>query len=273
MKKVLFVAKMNELTKGLMVFLNQYFAINYCSETGKSAKSLLELTPPDMVLMLLVGAADFDISLFNELSENYSQIPVLTIGTEVEKSRFSKYYGGWQFKHVMRPIENQEILEAMCDRLNVSADDPMGSEKKAADDFLNIDAGLAQPEDEKPTVLIVDDNAGTLRNVKSLLDDVYNVNVAPSGMKAMTMIGKKRPDVILLDYEMPVMDGKQTLELIKAEDDYKDIPVIFLTGVDDRQHIAEVLALGPAGYILKPPMQEKIIASIEQALMKTRSKE
>ena len=270
MKKVLFVAKMNDLTKSLMVYLNQFFAINYCSETGKSAKSLLELTPPDMILILLVGAPDFDISLFNVIKENYPEIPVLTIGTDAERYRFEKYYGGWQFKHLMRPVENQEIYEAMCDRMKLSYDEPMREQTQQADDFINLDMGLDNAL-EKATVLIVDDNAATLRNVKSLLDEIYDVNVAPSGMKAMAMIGKKRPDVILLDYEMPGMDGKQTMELIKAEEEYKDIPIIFLTGVDDRQHIAEVLALGPAGYLLKPPRQERIIEAIEKALIKSRS--
>ena len=64
----------------------------------------------------------------------------------------------------------------------------------------------------------------------------------------MTAIGKKRPDLILLDYEMPVCDGRQTLEMIRADEELKDIPVIFLTGVNDREHIESVLSLKPAGY-------------------------
>ena len=82
----------------------------------------------------------------------------------------------------------------------------------------------------------------------------------------MTAIGKKRPDLILLDYEMPVCDGRQTLEMIRADADLMDIPVIFLTGVSDRAHIEAVLGLKPAGYLLKPPIREKIVEAIEKAL-------
>ena len=85
-------------------------------------------------------------------------------------------------------------------------------------------------------------------------------------MKAMTSIGKNRPDLILLDYEMPVCDGRQTLEMIRADDDLKDIPVIFLTSVNDREHIQSVLELHPQGYLLKPPVQEKLEQAIEKEL-------
>ena len=82
----------------------------------------------------------------------------------------------------------------------------------------------------------------------------------------MKSIGKKRPDLILLDYEMPVCDGRQTLEMIRADDEISDIPVIFLTGVNDREHIEPILALRPAGYLLKPPVQERILEAIKKAL-------
>ena len=82
----------------------------------------------------------------------------------------------------------------------------------------------------------------------------------------MTSIGKKRPDLILLDYEMPVCDGKMTLEMIRAEEDLKNIPVVFLTAVNDRANIEAVLKLKPAGYFLKPPVKDKLLAEIGKIL-------
>lgn len=81
-----------------------------------------------------------------------------------------------------------------------------------------------------------------------MLEEDYEVAVAISGAQAMTSIGKKRPDLILLDYEMPVCDGKMTLEMIRADEDMKDIPVIFLTAVNDKANIEVVLKLKPVGY-------------------------
>lgn len=70
-------------------------------------------------------------------------------------------------------------------------------------------------------------------------------------------------DLILLDYEMPGMDGKATFEAILADEFAKDIPVVFLTSIADRKQIYAVLKSYPAGYILKPPDKEKLFSTIE----------
>ena len=88
--------------------------------------------------------------------------------------------------------------------------------------------------------------------------------VATSGKQAMTVLQKKRPNLILLDYEMPGWDGKTTLENIRQEKEFQDIPVIFLTGVADKEHITAVLRLNPAGYFLKPLEKEKLLEAIDK---------
>ena len=119
---------------------------------------------------------------------------------------------------------------------------------------------------ERLRILVVDDNGTTLRTMKAMLEDTYEVAVAISGAQAMTSIGKKRPDLILLDYEMPICDGKMTLEMIRADDDMKNIPVVFLTAVNDRANIESVLKLKPAGYFLKPAVKDRLLAEIEKIL-------
>ena len=86
---------------------------------------------------------------------------------------------------------------------------------------------------------------------------------------AIKQAKKKRPDLILLDYEMPEWDGKRTLEEILKDDELKDIKVVFLTAVTDRAHIEAVLSLKPSGYLLKPIEQAKLIDTIEQVLSET----
>ena len=118
----------------------------------------------------------------------------------------------------------------------------------------------------KPTILVVDDNAMTLRSMKGLLEDDYNVMVANSGSKAFKMMERGVPNLILLDYEMPEMDGRQVMQTIKSNPMFFNIPVIFLTGVNDREHISAALALRPAGYLLKPVAKAKLLATIESTL-------
>ncbi|MCR4674581.1 MAG: response regulator [Lachnospiraceae bacterium] len=111
-------------------------------------------------------------------------------------------------------------------------------------------------------VMIVDDDAGTLRNIKSLLDDTYNVCVATNGVKALDILDIEKPEVILLDYEMPRMNGPETMQKIHQKPNYKNIPIVFLTGVNDKAQIAAALALRPSGYLLKPVNKEKLLMTL-----------
>ena len=121
-------------------------------------------------------------------------------------------------------------------------------------------------ENLKKRILIVDDSAVTLRSVKALLDKEYTVAVATSGERAIKEMKKNPPDLVLLDYEMPVCDGKETFAMIRQDEEIKDIPVVFLTAVADKMHIASVLQLNPAGYLLKPPNTEVLKETISAIL-------
>ena len=131
---------------------------------------------------------------------------------------------------------------------------------------LDLDFDLDFGDDFRSRVMVIDDDAGTLRNIKSLLDTMYVVSVCNSGKKALDLIDREKPDVILLDYEMPMLNGPETLQRIRQKPDFKNTPVIFLTGVNDRSQIAAALALRPAGYLLKPVEQNKLLMTILDAL-------
>ena len=249
MKKILLIGKFNDALKELHDYLSKRFMIQLCSDDVAVADGMLKIMQPDLVLISLIGLYSANRVTFGLIKSHYPQLPVITIGTESECRDFAEYYGEGQFKNITRPIDVQVVFVAICERLSL---DPAQVE--------------VQEETGKPRVLIVDDNAATLRSIKGLLDERYEITVATSGMKAMTSMGKHRPDVILLDYEMPVCDGKQTLEMIRADEELASIPVIFLTGVSDREHIQAVLGLHPAGYLLKPPVQQTLIETIDKAL-------
>ena len=83
-------------------------------------------------------------------------------------------------------------------------------------------------------------------------------------MKAFAAIENSKPDVILLDYEMPVCDGKMMFEMLRGNPETEDIPVFFLTAVAEKEKIVEVLELQPEGYILKPIAGKKIISRLEE---------
>lgn len=122
----------------------------------------------------------------------------------------------------------------------------------------------------KRTVLLVDDSGAVLRNVKGWLEDKYQVVLANSGTMAIKYLSTNRPDLVLLDYEMPILDGRQVLQMIRSEIEFADIPVIFLTGKGDRESVMQVMALKPEGYLLKTLPPEEIRQSVDNFFEKRK---
>ena len=122
----------------------------------------------------------------------------------------------------------------------------------------------------KKKVLVVDDSGAVLRNVKGWLEDRYQVILANSGTMAIKYLSTNRPDLVLLDYEMPVINGKQVLEMIRSEAEFSDIPVMFLTSKNDKESIQQVLNLKPEGYILKTTKPEQIVQMIDDFFQKQK---
>lgn len=150
-----------------------------------------------------------------------------------------------------------EKLEELIEKDNVHCIEiplPIDSFQRQFERMLahNVDLNsLAKTASRKHSILLVDDDPVCLRNMMSWLQNFYQVAVAKSGAACLSFLGKTKPDLILLDYEMPVCDGLQTLEMIRSEPEYADIPVMFLTGVSDTEKVREAIKLKPQGYILK----------------------
>ncbi|MCR4818895.1 MAG: response regulator [Fretibacterium sp.] len=116
-------------------------------------------------------------------------------------------------------------------------------------------------------ILAVDDHGPTLRVIKAMLEGAnFDVTITNSSLNVMKAIEKSRPDLILLDYEMPFFNGRQVLEKLRANPSVAGIPVVFLTGINDRKYIEPLLALRPAGYLLKPLNKKKLLETIKKAL-------
>lgn len=113
---------------------------------------------------------------------------------------------------------------------------------------------------EKPVILAVDDDATNLRFLGEILQEQYKPYLAPSGERAIRFLEKRIPDLILLDVEMPQMSGYEVIRQIKQNEKWKDIPIIFLTGLEGRDNEKEALALGAVDYILKPISAEIVKA-------------
>ena len=249
MKRILFVGKFNGIVQDNHFFDNLFDA-QICVDNVVMVKGMLKIKKPELVVISLNGISEEAKEIFEELKQNYPKMPVICLGTNQEVKLHMSSISTKQFITLITPLDDKKILDAICNILDSREDVQQSVETKG----------------EKKSILLVDDSNVQLRALNELLKEKYEVRMSTSGMQALTMIGKKKPDMIFLDYEMPICDGKMTLEMIRGMEESKDIPVVFLTGVSDKEHIAAVLDLKPAGYLLKPADAERIYSIIEKVL-------
>jgi len=114
-------------------------------------------------------------------------------------------------------------------------------------------AGPAVGTDERPRLLIVDDASVNLHTLIGMFRDEYAISAATSGRKALELAQREpRPDLILLDIQMPDMDGYEVLTALKQDAATADIPVIFVTALAEAADAARGLLMGAADYVTKP---------------------
>lgn len=127
---------------------------------------------------------------------------------------------------------------------------PLGAENAMAE----VEKYLMKREEDREQrqkVLVVDDSVTIRQGIKTLLEEDYEVSLASSGTAAIRCLILDKPDLVLLDYEMPVCDGKQVLEMIRSENAFAGISVMFLTGRTDPETVRKLVSLKPDGYLAK----------------------
>lgn len=129
--------------------------------------------------------------------------------------------------------------------------------------YLNQNQADKIAASKKKKILVVDDSDFMLETMRQLLGEDYAVLTATSGLSAFRSITLDRPDLVLLDYEMPVCKGSQILEMIRSEKDFADIPVIFLTSKVDRESVKKVVELKPQGYLSKSLSPEQVKKEVD----------
>lgn len=251
MKTVLLIGRYSTAMQRMSEFLGRYFLIQLCSDSAEMLRRSLDRASQDIAIVSLTGMGESADEVFSELKEHPS-LPCICIGTTVEHEISGQHFRSRQFYPLTRPLEDSELLAEIGKILEVAPDGRGGWNTTYRNARKNI--------------LLVDDNPMQLRALRAMLQHDYDVTMTLSGAEALAAIGKRVPDLIFLDYEMPVCDGEMTLKMIRGLEEAKNVPVVFLTAVQDREHILAVLALKPAGYILKPASQSKIEETVKKFL-------
>ncbi len=167
-------------------------------------------------------------------------------------------------------------LEKYFAERKTSNKDTTPKQTKTSVATLEVEKTLAEKELEekklnlKPKVLVVDDSITIRQGMKELLDEDYTVSLAKSVLSAIRTITLDKPDLVLLDYEMPICSGKQMLEMLRSEEEFSDVPVIFLTSKTDHESVKKVIALKPEGYLSKYLKLTEIKKKIDNYFEKKR---
>lgn len=168
-------------------------------------------------------------------------IPVFMLGLPMDISAAEDIIPHDQIKGTyMRPIDINEVIDSIIKYL------------------------LFFKSKNKKTILVVDDSGPFLRNVKNMLDDKYQVMLATSALTAIKSITLHKPDLILMDYYMPIVNGMMAVSLMKNEKEFSEIPFMFLTSVDDADTVKEIMRLRPAAYLLKSMCPAEIISVVDK---------
>jgi len=122
-------------------------------------------------------------------------------------------------------------------------------------------------DNTRQKIILVDDNLANLTIGRNLLKTFYEVYPAPSAAKLFEILDNIIPDLILLDIEMPEMDGYETIKKLKTEPRFKEIPVIFLTSKNDEASEMEGFDLGAVDYVSKPFSGPLLLKRIENQLL------
>ncbi|RAK08124.1 response regulator receiver modulated diguanylate cyclase [Halanaerobium saccharolyticum] len=117
------------------------------------------------------------------------------------------------------------------------------------------------------TILIVDDSKLNIQVLSDILKEKsYRISLARSGRMALEFVNMKKPDLILLDIMMPEIDGFEVCSRLKADPETKNIPIIFISGLDKSKDIVKGLKAGAVDYIVKPFQKEVVLARVNTHL-------
>ena len=138
---------------------------------------------------------------------------------------------------------------------------------------LPVDDTPAPFDPAADVVLVVDDQPDNLSLLHDALDEAgYTVLVATDGTSALARAAKAQPDVVLLDAVMPGLDGFEVARRLKGSPDTAAIPIVFMTGLTDTEHVVAAFAAGGVDYVTKPLKPKEVLARIAAHVRSAREK-
>ena len=283
--KVLLTGNNKMVINEFFTYMDFSFECVSTSERYDDIINHIKYVQPDAFVYCLYGENPDDLKRFVNVEGKISEerIPILVVGDADECEQFVRIAPSMNVTIFRRPISTQKLEEGIVRLLKEKR--PEGGLGKRSvtvtestlktEDVMRVAeellAQLAKEEEKerklreeaarKKHILVVDDDSSVLKLLKGYLVERYDVATAISGKIALKFLETKKTDMV-----MPVDNGAAVLAKIRENPATRNLPVVFLTGVTDRNKIMEVLAMKPQGYLAKPIDMEKLSSTIKGVL-------
>jgi len=215
------------------------------------------MTIPDVPEVILNHRADSSIFLYYPTGDNDHIKAVSTMLAEITRDdrKVLCLAGDPLDIATAQGIHGGEYITSVYPR-------PINLEKMADD--ISVYHDIYSEDDRIRTILVIDDDPDFLHIMENWLSPSYNVDCSHSGAGALVYLDRKRPDLILLDYEMPGMNGEKVMQRIRSNPVNERIPIIFLTCMNDKEGVIKILKQRPDGYLLKSMSREALLDSLQR---------
>ncbi|MBF0319021.1 MAG: response regulator [Nitrospirae bacterium] len=229
------------------------------SQNGADAINKLKANPVNIILSdwNMPQMTGLELLEWVRKDNNHQFTPFIMITAEIERTQVERAIASGVNDFVLKPFSVGTLSERIKRTLQRSTVKQAQPAVKAPPSEETPAASPAPPAaaatNKALTVLVVDDVPDNLTLIANLLQKEYRVKVAPNGQRAIKICqSQDKPNLVLLDVMMPDMDGFDVIKMLKADEVTSDIPVIFLTALDDPDNIVKGLESGAVDYVTKP---------------------
>jgi len=227
----------------------------YPAESSEVMFNALKKITPDIIL-LDINMPDVDgYEVIENLKadERYANIPVVFFTSNNDRESVLKGLSLGAVDYILKPFETASLIECI--------------EKHVAEDRAEKEKDKEKDGDERPRILAIDDVVSILRTIKAALHTKYKVHTISKPESVLDFLQLRKPDLILLDYLMPVYNGFELITMIRELPGYEDTPIIMLTSEGTMTNIKEAVSLGACDFIVKPfketELNEKVARHIK----------
>jgi len=231
------------LKRRLSVFHEVYPAVS--SEVMFDA--LLKITPDVILLDInMPNANGYEVINLLKDDERYADIPVIFFTSNNDKESVLLGLSLGAVDYIIKPFETNSLVDCIEKHVAVAR-----AKKK-----------LSAEDGEKPRILAVDDVVSILKSIKAALRNQYIVHTISKPEAVVDFLQLRRPDLILLDYLMPVYNGFELIPMIRELSEHKNTPIIMLTSEGTINNVKEALSLGACDFIVKPFKDSELIEKV-----------